>query len=120
MTDDDGAPSAAPASQTVSVTVTVTLEVSAIAPDTLTSGSTASVTITGSGFAPGASVAFENGTGPAPTVETDPVIAADGSEVTFTLNVKTGGPKRERVWDVRVTNPDGSTAVLEGGLVISP
>ena len=63
---------------------------------------------------------FENGTGPAPTVETDPVIATDGSAITVTVNVKTGGPKRERVWDLRVTNPDASTEVLEGGLVITP
>jgi hypothetical protein len=101
------------------VTITVALGVSAIAPDTLTLGSTTSVTIAGSGFAPGATVTFENGTGPAPTVESEPVVAADGSDITVTVNVKTGGPKRERVWDVRVTNPDGSTGVLEGGLVIA-
>jgi PKD repeat protein len=120
VTDDDGAASAAAASQTVSVTVTVTFEVNAIAPDTLTPGSTTSDTISGSGFAPGATVTFENGIGPAPTVESEPVVAIDGSEITVTLNVKTGGPKRERVWNVRVTNPDASTAVLEGGLVVSP
>jgi PKD repeat protein/uncharacterized protein YjiK len=120
VTDDDGASSAAPASQTVSVTTTVILEVNALAPDTLAAGSTTSVTIAGSGFVPGAAVSFENGSGPGPTLESEPVVASDGGEITVTVNVKSGGPKRDRVWDVRVTNPDGSSAVLAGGLVITP
>jgi hypothetical protein len=53
-------------------------------------------------------------------VDGEPSVSGDGTAITVTLVIKTGGPKRERVWDVRVTNPDTSTAVLTGGLVITP
>ena len=41
-------------------------------------------------------------------------------EITVTVTTKTGGPKRDRLWDVRVNNPDGSYDVLVGGLTITP
>ena len=77
------------------------------------------MTLTGSGFDPGATVIFENGTaGPPPEVAD--VVVVDAGEITVTVTTKTGGPKRDRLWDVRVSNPDGSSAVLEGGLTITP
>jgi hypothetical protein len=77
------------------------------------------MTVNGSGFASGATVTFENGTaGPPPEVAG--VVVVDAGVITITVTTKTGGPKRDRLWDVRVSNPDGSSDVLEGGLTITP
>lgn len=76
------------------------------------------MTVTGSGFDPGATVTFENGTtGPPPEIAD--VVVVDAGIVTVTVTTKTGGPKRDRLWDVRVSNPDGSSGVLEGRLTIT-
>ncbi len=80
-------------------------------------GTTIDVTISGSGFVDGADVTFENGSGPAPSVS---IIAVDASTITATVTAKSGGPPRNRVWDVRVTNPGGSSGVLAGGFTVTP
>lgn len=90
-----------------------------IVPDTMQLGSTISVTITGSGFAAGAYVTFENGDSPTP-MASDIVVSGDGKSITATVFAKTGGPPRNRLWDVRVTNPDSSTGVLVNGLTVTP
>ena len=82
-------------------------------------GDTQGVIVSGTGFAGGASLTFEGGLGPAPTAS-DLVVGIDGKTITATLSVKDGGPPITRYWDVRVTNPDGSSAVLEDGLTVVP
>jgi hypothetical protein len=122
VTDDVGATSST--SQSVTVTapsggVTVT----AIEPPTMQAGTTEGVTITGSGFVAGANVTFENGSGPTPQASNVVVIDVDADgvpEITATVKAKKGGPRRDRLWDVRVTNPDGSTDVLVGGFTVQP
>ncbi len=74
--------------------------VSAIVPSAAPKGDVASVTITGSGFAPGMAVKFENGSGPRPTVSN--VTVVDPSTLTATVTLKSGGGGRDAVWDVRV------------------
>jgi len=81
-------------------------------------GTTIVVTITGSGFVEGADVTFEDGAGPAP--KTSEVSVVDGNTITATVTAKSGGPPRNRMWDVRVTNPDGSSGVLTDGFTVSP
>jgi subtilisin len=111
----------------LSVTSTVTtappppagVTVTGIEPTSMVAGSTIGVTITGSGFATGAAVAFQNGSGPAPTAS-DLRVAGGGTSLTATVTVGSGGPKRPRVWDVRVTNPDGATGVLPAGFTVTP
>jgi thermitase len=74
--------------------------------------------ITGTGFAEGASLAFENGTGQTPRVIS---VARDSStQLTASVEIRSGGPRKNRSWDVRVTNPDGSTGVGVGLLTITP
>lgn len=92
--------------------------VSDIDPNSVTAGGTVGVTITGSGFVSGASVSFENGTGPAPSVS-DVKVGDNSATITATVSTKSGGPPGNRVWDVRVTNPDGSSGVLSGGFTVS-
>ena len=90
-----------------STTVTVNepgaeVSVSSINPNSVQAGGSVDVTISGSNFAAGVSVTFENGSGPAPTMSN--VVVVDGNTITTTISTSTKGPKRTRVWDVRVTN----------------
>lgn len=84
---------------------------------TTTAGGSDSATLCGSGFAAGASVSFENGSGPAPSVSSVSVI--DSSNISVSFTSKRRG-KQNRVWDVRVTNPGGATAVCSGCLTLVP
>ncbi|MGD2177579.1 MAG: S8 family serine peptidase [Anaerolineae bacterium] len=98
--------------ETAGVTVT------SIDPPQMQAGSTVDVAITGSGFASGADVTFENGSGPAP--EASDITVSDSSAITATVTAKSGGPPRDRVWDVRVTNPDGSSGALPSSFTVTP
>jgi hypothetical protein len=108
---------------TATVTITVTesppeLTVTSITPNTAQAGTTVNVTIGGSGFVAGASVTFESGEGPAPDVSN--VVVVDSNTITATVKIKSGGPPKNRVWDVRVTNPDSSSGVLVDGFTVTP
>jgi VCBS repeat-containing protein len=105
---------------TVSVSVIAPpISVADIQPNTMQAGTTINVTITGSSFVAGANVTFESGNGPAPEAA-NIVVATDGKSLTASITAKSGGPPRDRVWDVRVTNPDASTAVLAAGFTVTP
>ena len=116
VTDDAGATDSQ--SQDVSVSSSATFAVDSITPTSVAAGSSVDVTITGSGFEGGATVALENGNGPTPSVSNTTVV--DGTEITATISTKSGGPKRDRLWDVRVTNPDGTSDVLVDGFTVTP
>jgi lysyl oxidase len=87
--------------------------VSAISPNRVSLGSVVPVTITGSGFAAGMGVSFENGSGPRPTASN--VIVHDTDMITANVTVKQGGSGRNQVWDVRV-----GSGVLFDGLTVQP
>jgi hypothetical protein len=91
--------------------------VSSIWPDWMSAGSTMAVTITGSDFQPGASVIFENGSGPEPIADVT-YVSPDGLTIDATITVAGGGRRGERVWDVRVINPDASTGTLPAGFMV--
>ena len=96
------------------------LSVTAISPNVVsqTAGTTPFI-ITGTSFAAGASVAFVNGTGgKAPRVVS--VTRNSSTQLTATVEIRSGGPRKNQTWDVRVTNPDGSTAVGARLLTITP
>ncbi|MCH8287737.1 MAG: hypothetical protein IID12_01345, partial [Candidatus Marinimicrobia bacterium] len=90
-----------PITDTATVTFTepaAGVNVTSIAPNTMQSGTMIVViTISGSGFAAGAEVTFENGSGPAPS--TSNVVVVDANTITGTVTAKSGGPGRNRVWD---------------------
>lgn len=94
------------------------LIVTSIEPNNMQAATTIGVTISGSGFVDGAEVTFENGAGPAPTASN--IAVKDASTITATVTAKSGGPPRNRKWDVRVTNPDDSSGVLVGGFTVVP
>ena len=95
----------------------VTLTVASITPAVIAAGSSGPATIGGSGFVAGATVSFANGSGPAPSASN---VVVSGATIDFTLSIKSGGPPRNRVWVVVVTNPDGGSASLAGGLTVTP
>jgi hypothetical protein len=103
---------------TVTISVIGVLSLTAIQPITMPTGTALEVTITGSNFVDGASVSFESGSGPAPQVSG--VTIVDTSTITTMVTTKSGGPPRPRDWNVRVTNPDGSTDVLIGTFTVVP
>ncbi len=109
-----GAPAPSPAVRPVAAAV----DVAAIWPNTVVAGSPIYVTITGSGLAPEASLTIENGTG-GPPPDVSNVVVQDANTIPATVTTKRGGPRRNRLWDVRVTNPDGSSAALVGGLTVT-
>jgi hypothetical protein len=94
--------------------------ISSISPTSMAAGSsTTSFTITGTNFVSGATVTFVNGNGPAPTASSV-VVNATGTGITATVNVPSGGAPRNRVWDVRVTNPNGQSATLAKSFTVTP
>jgi subtilisin len=93
------------------------VEVVSMDPDTLHRDETVRATIGGSGFVDGADVTLENGSGPKPAAGHEVVV--DANTISFIIS-SYGGPARVSVWDVRVTNPDGSSGVLVGGFTRIP
>ncbi|PWI32661.1 peptidase S8/S53 subtilisin kexin sedolisin [Vibrio albus] len=119
VTDNDGASDSV--SKTVSVTQPVDpgLTISGMTPDTINSGSSVELTVSGSGFLNGANISFSGGSGPTPEVS-GVVVSADGQTITASVLAKAGGPPRARYWDITVTNPDGSSVTLEQALTVLP
>jgi thermitase len=122
-TDAAGNADMSPASHTWTVstsssTPTPTLTVTGVTPGSMNAGSQVGVEISGTGFVSGAGVTFENGSGNTPKASAIEVVG-DG-KITAQVSVGSGGPRRERVWDVRVTNPNGASAVLPGQFRVTP
>jgi hypothetical protein len=117
VVDDSG--SSASTSQTVTVGSPVAeLTVVSMTPSRIAQNTTTDVTVSGTGFVDGATLSFVGGSGPAPTASR--VVVVDGDTLTATIRIKAGGPGKIRRWDVVVTNPDGTSAVLTDGLVVEP
>ena len=98
-------------------TVAAALSLSSLSDGVIDSGATESMFLTGEGFVEGADVTFENGSGPKPSAM---VGALTDTSIAVDVTAKSGGPPSIRTWDVRVTNPDSTTVVLVGGLIINP
>ena len=95
------------------------LSLSGIQPNAVAQGAgLVTFMITGTGFAPGARVTFEGGEGPAPRVRQ--VTRDSSTQLSATVDIRSGGPARDRLWDLRVTNPDGSTTARPDILRVTP
>jgi len=107
----------------LSVTVSAPAESSrvtiwSITPRSMWAGMPGTIMIRGTGFAEGVKVTFEKGQGPTPAVTGVRVVGSGSVMGRVTL---TGSALPVPVvWDVRVTNPDGSSAVLREALTIQP
>ena len=90
-----------------------------ISPNTMKAGTSVRVTVSGANFVSGASLRFENGVGGTPVVSSV-TRTADGRTLYATVAVVSGGPLSNRLWDVRVTNPNGTYARLVQGFLVTP
>lgn len=92
--------------------------ITSISPNNAQVGATGvNLTISGSGFANGATVSFANGLGTAPQVTSTTV--SNSTTISITFNVDSAANPNE-VWDVRVTNPNNATAVLPDAFTVTP
>jgi hypothetical protein len=97
-----------------------TLTVTGISPNVVSQNvGTRNFVITGTAFATGARVSFINGTG-GQTPRVVSVTRDSSTQLTATVQIRDGGPRKNRLWDVQVTNPDGTTAVGARLLTITP
>jgi len=105
-------------SPTATGTVAVPVTVQGVAPNTALANTTVVLTITGSGFQNGAVVAFEGGLGLPQEVVAVQVL--NPTTLAVTVTVRNDGSSGAQVWDIRVTNPDTSTAVLLDAFTVTP
>lgn len=102
-------------SSPASLTVTV-FDATGLAPNLIQAGVLTNVTVSGTGFVAGATLGFQNGSGPAPQAT---IISVSPSQILASFAVGTNGPKRNRTWDVIVQNGDGQTDVLPAALTVT-
>jgi hypothetical protein len=107
---------AVPTATTAATASGAQITIAGIIPNTTQSGAVVNLTITGTGFANGAVVVFEGGHGTPPQVMNSSVVTPDTIVVTVNLSVDIAFG--DQTWDVRVTNPDNSTAVLPDALSV--
>lgn len=90
--------------------------VSAVDPASARASISVQVTVTGAGFVQGARLELRNGDGAAPTLTS--VAFVDAGAMTATVTVPKGGKSGSYPWDVVVTNPDGTSGVLDNGFTV--
>jgi hypothetical protein len=88
-----------------------------ITPNAAPANTTVNVTITGTNFMNGAVVLFEGGQGVAPQVTTTQVV--NPTTLVITINTTVDASFGTQAWDLRVTNPDNTTGVLEDAFTVS-
>ena len=110
----------APLSPTASLTAAPTLQlaIQSINPIGAQANTTVIITVSGSGFQNGATVTFEGGQGLQQEVTAVQVV--NSNTIMVTVNARNDGSSGTQVWDVRVTNPDQSTAVLLDAFTVTP
>ncbi|HKY54649.1 MAG TPA: right-handed parallel beta-helix repeat-containing protein [Anaerolineales bacterium] len=110
-------PTAAPPTITSTATLTP-IAIQGVTPNAAQADTAVVLTINGSGFQSGATVAFEGGAGlPQEIVSTEVV---NSNTIIVTFNARNDGSAGAQVWDIRVTNPDTTTAVLADAFTVLP
>jgi len=107
-----------PPTATSTSTPTPGVTIQSINPIGAQANTTVIITISGSGFQNGAVVAFEGGQGLPQEVVAVQVL--NPNSIMVTVNARNDGSSGTQVWDVRVTNPDQSTAVLLNAFTVTP
>jgi hypothetical protein len=110
-------PTIAPPATVIATTV-VPMTVQGVAPNTAPANATVVLTVTGSGFQNGAVVAFEGGLGVAQEVVAVQVL--NPTTLAVTVTARNDGSQGNQIWNIRVTNPDASTAVLLDAFTVTP
>lgn len=103
---------------TLAITATPQLTIVDIEPNNAAANTTINMTIAGTGFVSGAVVTFEGGQGVASEVTSVQVL--NHTTMTAAINVRADASFGAQTWDVRVTNPNGSTTSLVDAFTIIP
>ena len=109
VTDNEGASNFSDTTATIISQQGSNLTVTSIVPNFMTKGEIITTSITGTGFQSGSIVTF-GGAGFAPTVLNIPSVEEE--KITVEITRDTRGPKKDYVYDVTVTNPDGVSVTL--------
>lgn len=109
---------AAPPTATFTATVPAQVTVQSVTPNTAVANTTVVLTVTGSGFQTGAGVSFEGGQGLPQEVVAVQVV--NPTTLMVTVNARNDGALGQQVWDIRVTNPDTSSAILADAFTVVP
>lgn len=91
----------------------------AIHPNELAATVTATVTVAGTGFLPGATLGFRNADFPSYPASTATVHTVTPTQITATITTSAPGGPQPNVEDVIVTNPDGGQGVRPRGFTVS-
>ncbi len=102
---------------TIAITPTPQPAILNITPNTAPADTTVNLTITGSGFVNGAVLTFEGGQGTVPQVVTAQVV--NPATIVITVNTQVDEAFGTQLWDVRVTNPNNSSAVLTDAFTVT-
>ena len=111
------APATATTAPTVAISPTPQLNVLSITPNSAPANTTVNLTLTGTAFANGATISFEGGQGTPPQVTTTNVVNAN--TIVITVNTAVTAGQATQVWNVRVTNPNSSFAVLPHAFTVT-
>ena len=113
-------PTLAAASPTAAITATVPVQVTiqSVTPNTAVADTNVVLTITGTGFQAGAGVSFEGGQGLPQEIVSVQVV--NPNTISVTVTARNDGSLGPQVWDIRVTNPDTSSAVLLDAFTVEP
>jgi hypothetical protein len=107
-----------PSLPTITITpTTAQLNVLSITPNTTPANTTVNVTVSGTAFANGATASFEGAEGTAPQVTGIEVVNAN--TIVISVNAAVGAGATTQVWDVRVTNPNNTFAVLPNAFTVT-
>lgn len=93
------------------------LNIVGVTPNTTPANTTVNVTISGTAFANGATVSFEGAGGTAPQVTGIEVVNAN--TIVIAVNATVGADSTTQVWDLRVTNPNNTFAVLPNAFTVT-
>jgi len=104
------------ASNTVPAPAQVTIQ--SVTPNTAIADTAVVLTITGTGFQTGAGVSFEGGQGLPQEIVSVQVV--NPNTISVTVTARNDGSLGAQVWDIRVTNPDTSSAVLLDAFTVEP
>ncbi|HET9910227.1 MAG TPA: hypothetical protein VFQ23_26515 [Anaerolineales bacterium] len=110
-------PTTIPATATVAVTSS-SLEIQGVTPNSAQADTVVALNIVGAGFQNGSVVTFEGGAGGNQEITSVQVVSPN--LIVVNMTARNDGTAGTQVWDVRVTNPDASSAVLTDGFTIYP
>jgi hypothetical protein len=91
--------------------------IQSLTPNTAPSDTTVNLTITGSGFANGAVLAFEGGQGTPPQIVTTQVV--NPTTIVITVDTQVSAEFGTQPWDLRVTNPNDSFGLLTEAFTVT-